>query len=308
MPSPVRRRLTATGWALVLLLSISAIAALHTGNNRLFLVVGGLVSLLSVEALLGAWNLRNLATSRKLPANLFATRRNRGHASLENHRRVLPAVGLLMHEHGRGDARASAAWIAPGHAVTMPVAWRFHARGRARLTGLSVRSRFPFGLLEHRRDLPRTADVTVFPAPKGLPDEEPARLPGSHRCEDDRLDPRRGGAGDFLDLREYQPGDPRRLIHWPTTARMGRPMVVLRGSESDEEVLVEVEAAEGDARWERSISKASGQVLHHARLGRAVGLRIGRRSWPARRGPAWHRTLLTALALLPHASEPGDAP
>ncbi len=304
----VRRALTNPGWALLLLLVTCTSAALYTGNNRLFLVVGGMLALLVTEMVLGSWNLRNLDAGRRLPAELFAARRVKGQTTLENHRRFLPAIALVLRETGRGDARAGAAWLAPGNSLTLPVTWRFRTRGRVTLTNIEITSRFPFGLLQHRRILTKPVQLLVYPAPKGLPCVDRARTLGSHRCDDDLADPRRAGEGDFLDLREYQAGDPRRLIHWPTSARMGGPMVVIRGSDSDEEVLVEVQGALNPHLWERSISEASGQVLHHVRLGRAVGLQVGRRSWPARRGPTWYRSLLAALALLPHAPDPEGQP
>ncbi|KFI93010.1 hypothetical protein BISA_1174 [Bifidobacterium saguini DSM 23967] len=39
---------------------------------------------------------------------------------------------------------------------------------------------------------------------------------------------RRGGAGDVMDVRVYEPGDESRLIDWKTSARQGQPMVVQR--------------------------------------------------------------------------------
>jgi uncharacterized protein (DUF58 family) len=53
---------------------------------------------------------------------------------------------------------------------------------------------------------------------------------------------------------------------------------------------------------ERAIRVACGQVLHHARRGEAVGLRVADTTLPPRAGPTWMRRLLTTLARLPEAS------
>jgi uncharacterized protein (DUF58 family) len=298
----IRRRVQGPGWALLLLASATGLAAIHTANNRLYLVLGGLLALLLLELVLGTWNLRNLGAVRRLPPELFASRRARGQVLLTNARRVLPAAALTIREHGR-PARGHIAWLGPGEQLSVPMAWRFEARGNAALTGLELASRFPFGLLEHRLLVDHPIEVLVYPAVSLHPGRETRRTLGSHERDDDRQAPRGTGAGDFLDLREYQPGDPTRSIHWPTTARMGRPMIVVRGSDVDEVVLVRLREQIDAVRWERDISRACGELLHHARLGRAVGLEVGRRSWPPRRGTPQLRSLLQALALLPHAAD-----
>jgi uncharacterized protein (DUF58 family) len=299
----LRRRLLGPGKVLLVLGLVVAVAAVHTGNNRLYLVLAGVVALTLTELLLGAWNLRNLTATRRLPAELFAGRGARGELLLDNPRRLLPAAAVLLRERGHG-ATGRAAWLGPGRRLALPVSWRFQARGSTQLEGLELISRFPFGLVEHRRLLPRPAPVLVYPAVAGLPGSSAIRTVGSHQRDDDLQAPRGAGAGDFLDLREYQPGDPTRLIHWPTSARTGRPMLVVRGTDSDEEVLVELDRCGDPQGWERAISEACGQILHHVRLGRAVGLRVDRRSWPPRRSPGHHRGLLTTLATLPHSPDP----
>ncbi len=308
-PSPARarthRRLRGPGWTLLLLAGCTAAAAVHTGNNRLYLVLGGMFALLALELVLGAWNLRNLTAGRRLPPELFAGRRARGAVLLANPRRILPAASIRIRERGHG-ARCHAAWLGPGEELTIPMTWRFSLRGHSQLEGLEICSSFPFGLVEHCNLLPRPLSALVYPSALGQPGGRTVRTLGSHNADDDLHDPRGGGAGDFLGLREYQPGDPIRLIHWRTSARLGRAMIVIRGSDSDEEVLVELEERADPRAWERGISEACGEVLHHVRVGRAVGLRVGRRTWPPRRGAPQHRSLLTALALLPHQGD-GEA-
>lgn len=46
--------------------------------------------------------------------------------------------------------------------------------------------------------------------------------------EGEHASARRGGGDDVMDIRAYEAGDEARLIDWKTSARCGRPMVVLR--------------------------------------------------------------------------------
>jgi len=300
-------QLTASGWAVALLAACSAAAALHSGNNQLYLALAGFGALLVVDVLLGTWNLRNLVARRRLPAEVHAGQPALGSLVLENPRRALPAISILLEELDQTEGRAAAAWLPHGSSVELPASWRFAERGHAQLQGLRIRSSFPFGLSSHLRDLPRPAELLVFPGALGTLGRGTTHIAGSHLAEDDQpANPRRGGTGDFQGLRSYDPGDPIRLIHWPTSARMGKAMVVFRGREADEQVLVELQDEPSSRRWERAICQAAGQVLHHCRLGRAVGLRITHRTWLPRPGPQQRRLLLTALALLPR--KPGDAP
>jgi uncharacterized protein (DUF58 family) len=303
----IRRRLRRGGWLLLTVLCATAVAAIHTANNRLYLVLGGMLALLLAELVLGAWNLRNLHATRRLPPELFAARRAGGRISVSNARRVLPAAALRIREQGR-PARSHAAWLGAGEQLSVPFAWRFETRGQAQLRGLELASRFPFGLFEHRLLVESPLTVLVYPATRARPGDQSRRTLGSHQRDDDHHRPRASGAGDFLDLRDYQPGDPTRLIHWPTTARAGRPMIVVRGTDVDEEAVVRLDEQDEPTARERAISKACGELLHHARLGRAVGLVVGRRRWPPRRGAAQLRSLLEALALLPHAPEGEPTP
>jgi uncharacterized protein (DUF58 family) len=304
----LRRRLTGRGRGLVALAILVLGAAAWTGNNQLFLVLGGLQALLVLELALGAVNLRGVRAARQLPAELFAGRRAAGSLLLQNRRRGLPALALALEEVGGGEACAQVAWLGAGASLEVAAGWRFPSRGRYRLEGLRLRSRFPFGLLEHRLDLARTAEVLVWPAAVFSAGHPAAPTPGSHRADDHHRDPRPGGTGDYLDLREYAPGDPPRQIHWPTTARLGRPMVVVRGREIDDQVVVALRRERDPERWERAIGEACGQVVQHVRLGRAVGLTCEARSWPARRGVSQLRALLEALALLPRAEDGEAAP
>ncbi len=300
-------RITGAGLALLGLATGTATVAVHTGNNRLFLLLGAMVALLLVDAVAGAWNLRNVTASRRLPYEAHAGRGAGGTLVVENRRRALPALGVQVADAG-GAAHTASALLPAGTAMACPATWSFVDRGEARLPWIRLSSSFPFGLLEHRLDLPRPATLVVYPAVGVTAPASAVRLAGGVPRPDDR---RQGGTDDLLGLRTWQPGDPLSRVHWPTSARIGRPMLALRGGEADEVVVVEVPDLSDPEAWEDALSDACGQVVHHTRLGRSVGLRVGRRAWPAARGDVHRRRLLVALALQPRrpsAEGPANTP
>jgi uncharacterized protein (DUF58 family) len=173
----------------------------------------------------------------------------------------------------------------------MSASWIFRHRGERRLQRVVVESRWPFGLVTRRRVLELSDQVLVYPA---IGEWAPTRMVGGRQRRRASLQ----GVGiqeGFQGLREYQPGDSLRWIHWPTSARTGHPMVVLRPDHRSDAVMVLVDG-EGAADWEEALSGAVAQVLIYLGKGRAVGLMWAGVEHPPRRGSAWRRYLLAELA------------
>jgi uncharacterized protein (DUF58 family) len=97
-------------------------------------------------------------------------------------------------------------------------------RGPLRFEGVTVARPDPFGLVRGfvRVRLPET--VLVLPKRYPLPD---IPLPGtrSYQRGGVALAAAIGESEEFVSLRDYRPGDPRRHIHWRSWARTGRPIV-----------------------------------------------------------------------------------
>ena len=290
---------TRAGWVFLALLPAVAMAALNTGNNLLYLVLSLLCALLLLNNLLGEWNLRNLVISRRLPPEAFAEQSAAGSLTVGNRRRLLAAFSLHLREV-TGNAEAFYSSISPGEQQEIKVHYRFHERGWTHLAQITVSSTFPFGLLRRWQRVELIADALVYPRPETAPHSSDTRLTGSTYEDEHRV----GASGQFRGLRTYQAGDPLHHIHWPTTARTGDVMIVLRDGEADALAMVELRPARDAVEWEREIRRACGQVEHHFRLGRAVGLKVGETLWPPRAGEDHRQRLLTGLALLsPHAPQ-----
>jgi len=209
--------------------------------------------------------------------------------------------------------------LPPGAEAEREVDLVFPRRGRHRVESVLLYSGYPIGLFRKGRLHPVNEERVVYPSPKA------ASFPPPEATEavDDGIDPRRKGRGaEVLKLREAVPGDDPRDIHWPQTARQGRPIVKERASELGREIVVQLDtsrpAAAGaawEAAFEEAAREAAGLVLKFLARGERVGLLCGELFVPPAMGPLHRTTVLTAIALaeagaaspLPLALPPGVA-
>ena len=168
-------------------------------------------------------------------------------------------------------------------------------------------TRFPFGLFVKTGRLILDEEVLVFPAVVPLDAARRRALAGGGA----RPVRRRGRGHDLYNLRDYRPGDDRRLIHWRSSARTGT--LTVRETEAETALDVRIvlvgdgrasEAAGGRAvqrprRWPRTCSARAPRSSSSDRASSCL----------AGRGRAHRRRVLTALALYqPGAARPSRRP
>lgn len=97
-------------------------------------------------------------------------------------------------------------------------------RGPLRFKGVTVARSDPFGLFRGFARVSSPETVLILPRSYPLPD---LKLPGtrSYQRGGVALAAAIGESEEFVSLRDYRPGDPRRHIHWRSWARTGRPIV-----------------------------------------------------------------------------------
>ncbi len=297
----IRVRPTRDGlWFLALLLGVLA-AAVNTGNNLLYVVLACLLSLLVVANVLAEINLRGVEVRRELPSEAFAGGPSAGWLVLRNtrprgrawtvHVQDLATADVAKAEDAGVLAEGVGLVVEPGQELRVPVRWRFPRRGPEELGVLRLTSGFPFGILRRSRVVVRSEHIVVYPRPTDGGEAE--RGAGRGALVD--APNRRGIRGDLMGFREYVPGDSLRDIHWVTSARTGKPMVLVRSGQVAREVVIRVDAARGE-QLERAIQRATGAVLRHLSHGHAVGLELGEELLEPRSGPEWRRKLLGRLA------------
>ncbi len=124
----------------------------------------------------------------------------------------------------RVHAHLSLAPLGVGAEATMRYQLPVDRRGVTRIGPLDVEVSDPFGFAVSSMTTGSTVDVIVLPRIHPLrpippvPGDEPES--GTHR-----LRSLANAHEEFSTLREYQEGDDVRAVHWPSTARLGRPIV-----------------------------------------------------------------------------------
>ena len=270
-------------------------AAMNTGNNLLYMLASLLLGLIIVSGVLSEQSIRRLRLRPIVPDELYAGRPALVGAWVMNRKRRLASHSITLEVPGAGRARrvyleriAAGAERLATWEVTLP------ARGRHRLPGVRVTTRFPFGLFVKATRVLFEDEVIVFPAIGPVPGvrvrEAAAGGPRASR--------RRGRGHDLYNLREYRAGDDQRLIHWRISAKSTGLMVRELEAETSDDVRIVLDGAGSDAlRVEHALSDAASLAVHLLRAGGRVELAGPGLFVPLGGGPAHVRRLLTALAL-----------
>ncbi len=165
----------------------------------------------------------------------------------------------------------------------------------------------PFGLAIGRRYGETISTVIVHPRIHALQGPYGAM----HTVENESLmrrtasDPLSG----FVSLREYVPGDDPRLIHWPTTARMGNLMIREHVELRRPEFTVVLDTARfvsTEADFEEMVDVAASVAVHAIRSGIHVTVRTNSRHHPGLVQPMDRETRVLDM-LTPVEQVEGDA-
>jgi uncharacterized protein (DUF58 family) len=101
---------TRAGIVYVLVTLLIAIAALNTGNNLLYIVVGAMLAAIVVSGIVSAWVLRWLELDIVLPEHVFAGHPVPGRIVLHNPRRFLPSFSIRVVSTRKKRKKAQKQW------------------------------------------------------------------------------------------------------------------------------------------------------------------------------------------------------
>jgi uncharacterized protein (DUF58 family) len=285
-------------------------AAINTGNNLLYLLLGMMLSLIIASGILSEMSLRSLEVTRRPPARVHARTPLLIGIGLKNKKRRFPSFSVEVEDlidDRPLDKKCYFLKLPAGRQQDTSYRHSFPRRGRYVFTAFRISTKFPFALFRKSRRVEVASEVIVYPQLVPVARTEPPRAHASG----DQARGRFGRRGEFASLREWREGDDPRDIHWRSTARKGRSMVREYEDESARRVSLFLDnALPGGAACqdealreslERSISLAASLSTDYLERGYTVRVVVrGDRDTPAPwlDAPAQLPQLYRQLALL----------
>ena len=308
---------TRDGWWSLFVVVGLGVAAINTGNNLLYLLVSLLLGLIVVSGILSEQTMRGLRLTGAQPEEIYAGRPVLFGAGIANSKRWFTSYSVtleLLSPEARADAVSGAG---PSRFLHLPrleagadrlVTWEetLPRRGRRRLAGMRITTRFPFGLFLKAGRPALDSEVLVYPSVKPVSSALLRELVGAG----DAPTRRRGRGSDLYNLRGYRAGDDPRLIHWRSSAKTQTLTIRELEAETTEDTRIVLSggAPSDSDMLEAGLSEAASVAVHLLRAGSGVELAGPGITVPLGRGRGQIRRVLTALALYQPGAGPVEVP
>ena len=296
--------LTFEGFVFALLAFVIGLAATNTGTNLLYLVFSLMLAFLIVSGLLSTRTLKGLSVERSLPKHVAAGETVEIRLTIRNGKRLFGSYGLQVSDCLADRTVAGHCYflrVPPRGQVTVSYPCIFHRRGLYRFANLVVTTTYPFGFVRRSVVVPGPREVLVYP--QILPwDQLGLDTPPDFGERESR---RKGPGTSLYGIREQQPAEGARWIHWKKTAQTGRLMRREFEAEEKKNVCLLLDNAlrrpndpEALEAFERAVVLAASVAHHLLRSEHQVELLTHSGRVPYNSGPHQRYRILRALALI----------
>jgi uncharacterized protein (DUF58 family) len=224
-PARARHRLTRAAAAPALLAVLMFALLWLTGDSWFLLLAGAAIGVFGLgatsraqinELTVSAEHEQRVAVGEELVATLLVS--NPG-------RHTTSPVSLLVHTTGLADVTVYVGSLWPGESARIPIRRQALYRGTVEFMQVELTSSPSFGLVRAHLHRIFAAPVTIHPERLDAGSAAKTRRQ-SHNSEGNAV---RGPGTEPHGVREWRHGDDHRHVHWRSTARHGRLVVLERG-------------------------------------------------------------------------------
>jgi uncharacterized protein (DUF58 family) len=257
-------RLTREGRVFVLLTIVVGIVAFAKGINLIFLLFATMICFALLSSIISTMSINNLSLSRVLPLHVFAERPFPVELVLRNHKRLVPAISLVVHDtcERRKLESKYIVKIPPRTSVSTTYQHRIDRRGEYEFGELVMWTSFPLGFFVRGFATRRRETLVVYPKVVPL---NPNFLANVLSDIEGQLN-RPGIGTEVFGFRPYQHGDDRRFINWKLSAKTDRLVVTEFSQDQHLQVTVVFDNALTE-RDESSLEQFEELVTFAASLG-----------------------------------------
>jgi uncharacterized protein (DUF58 family) len=310
-------KLTRDGMIYIFGVLILVLAAVNTGNNLLFMILGCALAGILISGVLSRVVLTGIELKFDLPEHIFADQPVLAEMELRNEKQLWPSFSLRVLGEGSSSPDEQILsrpvyfpYIPRQSAGRQKVELRFPHRGIYRQDAFGIRTRFPFGFFEKTRRVDSHSEIVVYP-PVGPAEQFYEVLP---LLTGEMSSYFRGRGVELHSLRGYVPSDSARAVDWKVTAKAARLMVREFAREDERRVMLVLapfvgaadtsaavsriafdDRAERRDRFERAVSLAAYIAWHFNEIGSVMQFRTDR--FATEMAPA-HEIIYPALQTL----------
>jgi uncharacterized protein (DUF58 family) len=201
-----------------------------------------LIASILMSGILSSVTLAGVEMHLQLPQHIFAGQTVHSAVELKNEKLTLPSFSLRVEGVQKQGAGAGAIMETPVYFPYLPkhdsvkqaVPMQFPRRGIYRQEAFRIATSFPFGFLQKARRLDLASEALVYPSIDATSDflEVMFGIQGAIESL------AKGRGQDLYALRDYQPTDNLRHVHWKASARLGSLMVREFAREDDSRVVL----------------------------------------------------------------------
>lgn len=231
-------KLTKGGWIFILYTIGVGAGAINTGNNLLYLVFGLFLGLILASGVLSDLMLWGLEITPIFPERGRVGEPLFFPVEIRNRKPWFPSMGLRVQLKGRLGGEP---FVSEGFCPAVPAAGTADCvvvthpkrRGALVLTDVSFSTRFPFGLLTKFWNTPFVSGEMTLILPRRVSVETSPIFLAAQNQLADRNSPQRGHGASLFGIRDFQPTDNPRRIHWKASAKRSEGWLV-REMENEE--------------------------------------------------------------------------
>jgi uncharacterized protein (DUF58 family) len=303
---PRTLRITKVGWYYIALAFAVGFAAVNSGNNLLYIILGAMLSFILASGVMSNIALRDLEITREISDRAFAKTPTLYRFGVRNMKRLFPSYLILLKEEATPTSGGFLTCVGPGEEESPVVEAVFPRRGPLALGDVTVSTSFPFGIFT--KGMKRRLEEEILVLPR-IREVDPGEF-DLRGWEGEVMVSKSGHGGEPWGVTEYFPGDNPRHIHWKSTAKRGDIMRKEFAEESERKITIRLVISDShtEDEIEYKIEAAASVAARFIRGDYAVGMILGGKFIKPARGIGQLEKILEALALFRPGRDASAAP